>query len=85
MTAHGASLKVTTATIGFGQLPIGDEATEQALTIENVGDRAVTMALVAPTEADFQVTWTVAPTAASVAAARSSQARWPSGSRAPPA
>ncbi len=65
LTAHGSSLKVVTTNIGFGQIPIGSNAPEQQITIENVGDRAATIALDSPSAPEFQVTWTGAPTAAS--------------------
>src|SRR5205807_2464027 len=68
VTPHGGSLHVATAAVSFGQAQL-TETLAQDLEISNTGDRAIHVALGAPSNTDFTDTWTGAPAAAAVAPA----------------
>ncbi len=67
LTAQGATFMVTPAAADFGQIPINNAAPDIALTIKNVGNKAASVALAAPANADFTASWTGAPMAGAVA------------------
>ncbi|HSR96940.1 MAG TPA: choice-of-anchor D domain-containing protein, partial [Kofleriaceae bacterium] len=70
VTPHGGSLHVATAAIGFGQAQLTETLSEE-LEITNTGDRAIQLALGAPSNPDFTDAWAAAPAPAEVAPAAS--------------
>jgi hypothetical protein len=67
VTPQGGSILIAPPAADFGQAFVGVQAPDMPLTIKNVGNKAVSVALAAPADAEFATTWTGAPTAASLA------------------
>ncbi len=68
--AHGGSLHLATAAVGFGQIQL-TAPSQQTLDISNTGDRPIDLALGAPPDPQFTATWTGAPAPVTVAPAGS--------------
>jgi hypothetical protein len=71
ITPQGGSLQLSPATAAFGQTFLNVQAPDIPLTIKNVGTKAVSVAIPAPSDPEFSVTWTGAPAAGSIAPASS--------------
>ncbi len=67
ITPTGGVLSVTTRAAIFGNVPISTKASDLPLVIKNTGTEAISVIVTAPTDADFSVTWTGAPTPTSIA------------------
>jgi hypothetical protein len=67
VTPQGGSLTISPATVGFGQATVGGSAGALPVTITNVGNAPVGVSFGAPSDAEFSVTYTGAPGAATIA------------------
>jgi hypothetical protein len=68
LTPQGGSLTVAPAVAGFGQVQLASAATPVPLTITNVGNAPIQLALGTPTDPEFSVTYKGAPAAVTLAA-----------------
>lgn len=67
ITARGGTLALTPQTAAFGLVPLATQATDIPLTLKNNGNDAVTVAFAPPSDPQFTLTWTGAPTPVAVA------------------
>ncbi len=65
--ASGVTLTLTPSVASFGVLPVSTTAAPLPLTLTNAGNVAATLALVAPSDAQFSVRWLAMPAAVTVA------------------
>ena len=61
MTAQGATLTLMPSTADFGEIPIGTQAPDIALTVKNVGNKDATVGFGTPSATDFAIAWTGSP------------------------
>ncbi len=67
VTAAGATLTLSPATVSFGLVPVGSAAPTADLALTNTGTQAVTVAFAAPSDAQFGISWTGSPATVSLA------------------
>ncbi len=68
LTAAGAELSLVPTTIDFGLYPVGASAPDVPLTLKNNGNKAVTITIAQPSDAQFGVTWSGSPAPIALAA-----------------
>ena len=64
---EGGSLSLTPSVVGFGQVPDGTTSSALGFTITNLGNAAVSVTLGVPSDPEFTVTYTGAPTSSNIA------------------
>jgi hypothetical protein len=73
VTPQGGSLTVSPSVAGFGQIQLSSPAAPIPLTITNTGNASIGLSLGAPTDSEFSVTYSGAPSTATLPASNTLQ------------